>query len=729
MRRWLIVLGLVAVVLGAALAVAAANLGRFLGAHRDRIAARAAREIGRPVELGDLRVSVRGGPGVHVAGVRVAETPEWGGGDLLRAEDVWVTVRLLPALVGRFEIARVTVRHPVLTVIRDQRGWNLATLGRQRRHRKPRPESPPSRERGRLAALVGLADVRDGEVRYLDRRHEPARELVARHVSASASDVTAGRPIGVTLRAALFGAETPNLDVTGSVGPVDDPPEPAHAPLDLRWTVDGVDSAALAGAAGIVDATLPRELIVAGPLAAHGHLQGTPDQPIGQAALDASGAAIRLGTAFAKPADVALTAALDLSRDGEALAVRRATLALGEATLEATGSIVRGTPPTVDLRLTADRAPLTTLASVVPATTSADVGGTIEAQLTVQGAWQAQPLPAIAGTVALAGVHARRSADRIGLSGLTTTVTVADGAAQMPVTRFQIGGSPVDASGVFRIADRLLTVDGKSADVFGGTVEGTGRIELADPRQPRFATTATVRGVALAPLLAARESPLASHLEGRLDADVALAGSGARRRAVRRSLTGTARIDVRDGVVRGLRIVDEVLGTVIGIDGAGRLVPGRLRRKRPELFGGADTTFEELRASARIADRTAHTDDLVMRTGSYTVTGRGRVHFDGRTELTATFVAGPALTADVLDSVKDARWAMNADQRIEVPFQVTGQFPHLRPRPDPAFVARVVGRALEARARKALGADGKKDDRQGGLVDGAIRRLERLLGR
>jgi uncharacterized protein involved in outer membrane biogenesis len=444
--------------------------------------------------------------------------------------------------------------------------------------------------------------------------------------------------------------------------------------------------------------------------------------------VDASAAAIRLGTAFAKAADVGLTGSLDVGRDGDALAVRRASLALGDATLDVTGSIRPGDPLTVDLRLESNRASLAALASVAPAATAADLGGTFEAQLAVQGPWRLQPPPAIAGTVALSDVRVRRHADRVGLSGLTTTVTVADGVARMPATRFQVGSSSVEATGAFQIAERLLSIDGKSADVFGGTVEGTGRLELADPKLPRVALDGSVRGVALGPLLAARESPAAAHVAGRLDADVSLTAAGARRRAVRRSLAGTARIDVRDGVLRGVSIVDQVLGAVTGINGAGRLVPARLRRKQPEVFGGADTEFEELRASARIGDRHATTDDLVMRTDAYVVTGRGQVGFDGQTDLTATFVAGPTLTSDVLDSVKDARWALNADHRIEIPFQVAGRFPDLRPRPDPDFVARVVGRALEARARKALGGGGK-DERQGDLVTDAIRRLQQLFGR
>ena len=246
MRRWLIAAGLVVVVLVGALVVAMANLSRMLGTQRGRLAERATREIGRPVELGELTVSIWRGPGLRIAGVRVAEAPEWGGGDLLRADEVWVTARLLPALAGRFEVARVTLSRPVLTVIRDQRGWNLASLGRQRDPARARPESASRDERRHLALLIGLADMSDGEVRYVDRRREPALELVARQVQASASDVTAGRPVRLGLQAALFGAEKANVSVTGSIGPVADPPVPTETPIDLEWTLDDTDAAALA---------------------------------------------------------------------------------------------------------------------------------------------------------------------------------------------------------------------------------------------------------------------------------------------------------------------------------------------------------------------------------------------------------------------------------------------------------------------------------------------------
>src|SRR4029450_9674243 len=132
---------------------------------------------------------------------------------------------------------------------RDHRGLNLAALGRPAPRKRPSSDSAARHRRHPLALLVGLADVRDGEVRYVDRHREPPLELVGRPLLASASYLAGDRPVGVKLRAALLGAEAVNFELTGSIGPFDDPPVPARAPLDLRGPLEETEAAAL-GRAG-----------------------------------------------------------------------------------------------------------------------------------------------------------------------------------------------------------------------------------------------------------------------------------------------------------------------------------------------------------------------------------------------------------------------------------------------------------------------------------------------
>ena len=174
MRRWLIAAAVALVLLGGALVVAMANLGRFLDAQRERLVRTVRSEIGRTVQFGDVGVTLLGGPGVRVADVRVPDDPSWSDGDVLRATEVRVAVRLLPALFGRIELGRITVHEPVLTVLRDRRGFNLDTLGPEE-HRERTPEERRE-NRSRVPFVLALLQVRDGAVHYIDRRSAEPRE-------------------------------------------------------------------------------------------------------------------------------------------------------------------------------------------------------------------------------------------------------------------------------------------------------------------------------------------------------------------------------------------------------------------------------------------------------------------------------------------------------------------------------------------------------------------------
>jgi AsmA protein len=723
MRRWLIAVGVVVVVLAGLFALAIANLGRFVAAHREWLATQVENEIGRPVTFGDLGVSLRGGPGVRLVDVHVPEDPSYGSGDLLHAREVWVTVRLWPALRGRYEIGRILVGSPVLTVIRDQRGFNLDMLGRKlRREREHGERNPP---RPGFPLLVGLLNLRDGAVRYVDRRAEPARELMLEGIDVAASNVTLDRPIALVATATLPGTERSELRMTGSIGPVGDPPDLGPMPVDLRLEVPTLDGAALPAVATALDLPLPAGVSLDGPLEIQTRAQGTLDQLSVEGRVDATRAAVRWGSDFAKLGDLPFEADVSGARDAGETVIRRAKLQLGGLEIDATGMM--RPHEAVDVRIDSNHAELADLAAVVPAIGGAEVGGGVEAHLTLQGVLTTDPPPAISGTVALDGVRARRAHDTLGVSDLTTTIAVGDGVARMLATRFRLGDAPVEASGTFVLADRVLTVDHAAGELFGGSAEGSARVDLRHHKRPAFTLDATARRVALQPLLAAFGARVAPHVEGLLDASASLAGGG--RPAIRRSLAGTVRAEVRDGVLHGVNLVDGVLGGITGVERIATLAPESLRAKHPELFGAADTRFEELRTTARIADGQARTDDLVMRAPSYTVTGGGTAGLDGSLDLTAKFVAGAALTADIVGSIKDARWAANHQHLLEVPFRLTGRLPEVRVRPDPAFVARVVGSALVDRANRALGGqkdgkDGKKD-----LVDEAVRGLKKLFDR
>jgi hypothetical protein len=143
-----------------------------------------------------------------------------------------------------------------------------------------------------------------------------------------------------------------------------------------------------------------------------------------------------------------------------------------------------------------------------------------------------------------------------------------------------------------------------------------------------------------------------------------------------------------------VNLVDRLMQALTGIPGLGDLAPGRLRRQHPELFGVANTRFDQARASTRIADETVFVDDATVIAPAYTAHTQGTVRFSGAADLRGTFVASEPLSADLVGAVREARYLTDDRGRITVPFHLTGVAPDLRVQVEAGILTRALQRAL-----------------------------------
>jgi hypothetical protein len=274
----------------------------------------------------------------------------------------------------------------------------------------------------------------------------------------------------------------------------------------------------------------------------------------------------------------------------------------------------------------------------------------------------------------------------------------------------------------------VATLDRLHVGAFQGTYDGSARTDVRDAARPRFESRSTVRGMALHDLLARGFPAAVGRMEGKLDANLALAGSGREWTVIRPTLGGQGRADVRDGVLKDVNVAESVLGGVTGVAGLSTLVPPDVRSRYPEVFSTGDTRFTQLGGDVRIAGERLATDDLVMAARDYAVNGRGNVGFDGSVDFTATLVASEKLTADIVKGTKEARYLTNPAGRIAIPFRFVGKMPGVKPVPDAEWLARTlakgaIGQGLEKLVPKKKG--GKESPQEEQLRKG----LEGLFGR
>lgn len=85
--------------------------------------------LGRPVEIGQVRIRLLPRPGFDLENLVIEEDPSFGAEPTLRAQEVTALVRLTSLARGHLDIARLELTEPSLNLVRRNDGhWNLETL-------------------------------------------------------------------------------------------------------------------------------------------------------------------------------------------------------------------------------------------------------------------------------------------------------------------------------------------------------------------------------------------------------------------------------------------------------------------------------------------------------------------------------------------------------------------------------------------------------------------------
>jgi hypothetical protein len=186
-------------------AAAVAVLAAVVLARSDRLVRLAGRRLGREITAGRTGFSLRGGPGIALHDVRIAEDPAFPADPFVSAPRVDMRFGLRELLRRRLVVDRVVLHEPVVNLIRDPTGrLNVQSLGRARRH-TPAPASPPGVRPRRQAFQLTVLRLRHGAVRYIDR--QTGRRLEFSDVAVDARQPRFDAEIPVTMHGRLSGGD------------------------------------------------------------------------------------------------------------------------------------------------------------------------------------------------------------------------------------------------------------------------------------------------------------------------------------------------------------------------------------------------------------------------------------------------------------------------------------------------------------------------------------------
>jgi len=282
----------------------------------------------------------------------------------------------------------------------------------------------------------------------------------------------------------------------------------------------------------------------------------------------------------------------------------------------------------------------------------------------------------------------------------------------------------------FGLRNRVASIERLSLEALGGLVEVSGRYDMRAPDAPSFDVKASVSALSIEEAMRQQAPSVPPSLAGALDLDLALKGTGSDWDSIKPTLQGKGGVEIVDGILKDVNLVETALNAASGVPGMSNLLPPELRSEFPELFGIGDTVFEKMQAKLQIRDGWASFREIRFAAKDYEVRGRGRVSLDGKVEVGTTLALSRPLSDALVARASPIQYLRATDGRVELPVRLGGVAPQIEVAPDVDSIAKAASRQVAGQLlNEVLGGTGNGETGEGADAPNEAPQPEELLKR
>jgi AsmA protein len=617
----------------------------------------------RDCSVGKLRITILPTLGAKIEDVVISNPPGFSQTPLLSLKALKVRVKIIPLLFGRKEIAGLTLNHPVIFIEKNpQGGLNIPGM-----EETGKTERKGTLESGKIKTdeskvLQGLslsrASIKGGKFVYLDRSTAPPRQIEIERIDFDLRDLSLDRKIRYKLSLQWSPGE---VSLDGWVGPLGKTIDLKNIPLEGRLQADFPKlDGLMKKLAGAQEGTMQ------GVLKADVHFEGNTGSSLkikGEVLLKN----LAMGEKDARAIeglDIIVRPEAEVTGGAEQLRLN-AILQLDKTPFQIQGQFRDlSNNPVGTLTLTSQQG--INLAEIGPKFPSLNDAAKLKGQLAVTGELtvpaKGNPvfsLYANSARVDIALVEQKKGADKKAppkkkSSGEKQTAqkSTLDARAKVIIKEGKFQG--VDYHNF------LLTAEMKGGEVritrftcaaFDGTLEGDGIFNMAQEPSP-FRMKTKVTGVDANALV----STLASSkgmLKGKLNGEVALGGTGFSLDTLKKNLTGTGKVQIKEGELTWLNLIGRIVQAVGG-----------------KGWGKENTTFENLATSFTVQNGMVTLPNLLISQKDMDIKLAGDIGLDAKLKMEGEAHLPPSVTGDL--SGKGLKFFADQKGRLTIPFNLTG---------------------------------------------------------
>lgn len=522
-RLAIVVVGVIVLVVIAAAVYAVLNLNGIIRSQRGLILAKASDAVGRKVDVQDIHATLGWGVIADLRGVTIADDPNFSQTPFVQAADVYARVALMPLLSHRVEVEQVSLKQPVVHIIRNRRGeLNVSTLGKKSSAGQAAAPPPPATgmplkgaplsatqpkaQRAAGAGTLGAVSVSsltidDATVVYQDAGAAP---VTVSAVNLDIENLGVSTPFDIKLTLAALG-QSKNFSLTGQIGPLmkNGVIDTAAIPLALSLDLGPFTMAELKAVPQIAK-SLPPALTLTNRVAASIKLSGTSEKLAFNLATDLTANQVVYTGVLDKAAGVPLKLIAAGTRNAAGaqaqVEIQNATLTLGDLHLQA-GQIQFG-QGIISARVNSNRFDLASMGKMLVALSKYNASGKAEIHALVK---VVQKKPEVDGVVTLASVTVTPPGKRAIVGGLTGDIKMTGKSAVVGPLTFNLGSGHGKLQAYAQSLEPISATYDFSADVVKPTeLTANPKPEAAADHLDQLAVKGTIRGSTSAPTVTAQ---------------------------------------------------------------------------------------------------------------------------------------------------------------------------------------------------------------------------------
>jgi len=242
---------------------------------------------------------------------------------------------------------------------------------------------------------------------------------------------------------------------------------------------------------------------------------------------------------------------------------------------------------------------------------------------------------------------------------------------------------------------------------FNGELRGGGAWNFGAGQAPSFRLAPRLDALSLNEVLKQLAPDLKGRFDGQLDFRGEFDAHAPPGETLRPTLKGSGAAVIRSGTIKDFNLIARLFYRSSGGEGQSGKAAQRISENFAAVVKREDTPVEDFRATLTVEAQRIRTDDLLLSTPEYEISGAGWIGIDGTTQWNGLLVFSPSVTRELRREYGAIRYFLDRKGRLAVSFRLDGKLPNIKIRPENRALAQALRWGTWQRGDDVTGREGR----------------------